>query len=65
MRGQANHANERYYPDPRRSTHICDQKMVRAEDAERQIVEYLANIQLPEDWRERVMPPTACPDILF
>ncbi len=55
MRGQANHANERYYRDPRRSTHICDQKMVRAEDAERQIVEYLANIKLPDDWRERVM----------
>ena len=55
MRGQANHADERYYRDPRRSAHICDQKMVRAEDAERQIVEYLANIELPEDWRERVL----------
>jgi site-specific DNA recombinase len=55
MRGQANHADERYYRDPRRSSHICDQKMVRAEDAEQQIVEYLANIELPEDWRERVM----------
>jgi DNA invertase Pin-like site-specific DNA recombinase len=55
MRGQANHANHRYYRDPRRSTNICDQKMVRAEDAERQIVEYLANIKLPDDWRERVM----------
>jgi hypothetical protein len=55
MRGQANQADERYYRDPRRSAHICDQKMVRAEDAEQQIVEYLANIQLPDDWRERVV----------
>jgi site-specific DNA recombinase len=55
MRGQANHADERYYRDPRRSAHICDQKMIRAEDAERQIVEYLANIELPADWRERVL----------
>jgi len=55
MRGQANHANERYYRDPQRSLHTCDQKMVPAEKAERQIVEYLANITLPDDWRERVM----------
>ncbi len=55
MRGQANHADERYYRDPRRSAHICDQKMVRADDPEQQIVEYLANIELPNDWRERVM----------
>jgi DNA invertase Pin-like site-specific DNA recombinase len=55
MRGQANHADERYYRDPRRSANICDQKMIRAEDAEQQIVDYLANIELPADWRERVM----------
>jgi hypothetical protein len=55
MRGQANHAGERYYRDPLRSSRTCDQKLVRAEDAEQQIVAYLANIQLPEDWRERVM----------
>jgi hypothetical protein len=55
MRGQANHSEERYYRDPRRSSFTCDQRMVRAEDAEQAIVRYLASIQLPEDWRERVL----------
>ena len=45
MRGQANHSEERYYRDPRRSSFTCDQRMVRAEDAEQAIVRYLASIQ--------------------
>jgi hypothetical protein len=55
LRAEANQKGIRYYRDPRRPTRVCDQRMVRAEEAEAAVVEYLSAIRLPEDWRQRIL----------
>jgi site-specific DNA recombinase len=55
MRGQPERKNRRYYRDPRRTSNSCDQPMIPAEKAEQTIINLLAQIKLPDDWRERVI----------
>jgi site-specific DNA recombinase len=46
----------RYYKDPARDHMIkCDQLLIRADRAEAAIGDYLRGLELPGDWRERVL----------
>jgi site-specific DNA recombinase len=58
MRGQPNHRKQRYYRDAWRATTGCTQPMVRADATEATLLGYLSHIQLPDDWRERVLALT-------
>ncbi|MEO8396112.1 MAG: recombinase family protein [Chloroflexota bacterium] len=55
LRGQANEYETRYYREPRKSVSNCPRKLIPADGAERKVLEYLSGIQLPSDWRERVL----------
>ena len=54
MRGQFGE-RYRYYRDPTRTIHQCTQRQIRADQTERMLIDYLSRIQLPEDWRQRVL----------
>ena len=56
MRAQSGHGL-RYYQDKTRIQHTgqCDQKMVKAEDIEGQVAQYLMSFDLPPNWREGVL----------
>ena len=55
LRGQPNWQNRRYYRAPRRADKVCSGRMIPAVEAEQAVLEYLAQIRLPVDWRERVL----------
>ena len=55
LRAQANEHETRYYREPKKSASTCPRKLIPAEAAERTVLDYLSNIQLPPDWRERVL----------
>lgn len=55
LRGQPNWQNRRYYRSPQRANKVCSGRMIPAVAAEQTVLEYLAQIKLPDDWRERVM----------
>jgi hypothetical protein len=48
LRAEANQKGIRYYRDPRRPTRVCDQRMVRAGEAEAAVVKHLSAIRLPQ-----------------
>ncbi len=55
MRG-AYISGRRYYRDPaRQQGRECDQRMVRADDAEEALGDFLRRLSLPDDWQERVL----------
>lgn len=55
LRGQPNWQNRRYYRAPKRADKSCSGKMIPAVEVEKAVLEYLAQIRLPVDWRERVL----------
>lgn len=55
LRGQPNWQNRRYYRAPKRADKACSGRMIPAVEAEQAVLEYLAQIRLPVDWRERVL----------
>lgn len=56
LRGQPGSGGAiRYYRAPKRVAADVRQPMIPAEGAEQTLIAYLSQIQLPEDWRERVM----------
>ena len=57
MRGDYSMTNQkRYYRDPARQRgQECDQRMVGADGAENAVGNWLRQIVLPDDWRERVV----------
>jgi len=56
MRGTASACGTRYYRDPaRQQGRECDQRMVRAEDAEDALGDFLRRLRLPADWQARVL----------
>lgn len=55
MRGSSS-GGTRYYRDPARDQgRDCNQRQVRAEEAERALGDFLAGLTLPRDWQERVL----------
>jgi len=49
-------SGRRYYRDPARDQgRECDQRMVRADDAEDALGAFLQSLSLPADWREQVL----------
>jgi len=55
LRGQPNWQNRRYYRAPKRADKSCSGKMIPAEAIEQTVLDYLSQIKLPTDWRERVL----------
>lgn len=55
LRGQPNWQDRRYYRAPKRADRSCSGRMIPALEAEQAVLEYLAQIRLPVDWRERVL----------
>lgn len=56
LRGQpGNGGKTRYYRAPKRVAKAERLAMIPSEAAERSVMEYLSQIQLPDDWREQVM----------
>lgn len=55
LRGQPNWQDRRYYRAPKRADKACSGRMIPALEAEQAVLEYLAQIRLPADWRERVL----------
>ena len=55
LRGQPNWQNRRYYRAPKRADKSCSGKMIPAEAVEQTVLDYLSQIKLPSDWRERVL----------
>jgi site-specific DNA recombinase len=55
LRGQPNWQDRRYYRAPKRADRPCSGRMIPALEAEQAVLEYLAQIRLPDDWRERVL----------
>jgi site-specific DNA recombinase len=55
LRGQPNWQDRRYYRAPKRADRSCSGRMIPALEAEQAVLEYLAQIRLPADWRERVL----------
>ena len=56
MRAQSGNG-VRYYQDTSRLQHIsdCDQPMVRADEIEEKAARILMNLEIPQDWNERVL----------
>src|SRR5690606_36541778 len=52
---QPNWQDRRYYRAPKRADRSCSGRMIPALEAEQAVLEYLAQIRLPADWRERVL----------
>lgn len=55
LRGQPNWQNRRYYRAPKRADKACSGKMIPALEVEQTVLDYLAQIKLPPDWREQVL----------
>ena len=57
MRGTfSESASCRYYFDPARQKGIpCDQRQVRADEAEAVLGTFLGNLRLPEDWQDQIL----------